>query len=116
MVEEIILTPTPSIFDESKVSDRCATRLKLIHEGTWVEIRQEEDRLLRCKLATVTQPGDHYVFVNRRGMKVLEKSKGELAELIEAKQLKLIDESQVFDRALQSVIGNLRQMQRERTQ
>ena len=48
-------------------------------------------------------------------MKVLQKNRMELACLLKDKELKLIDESQVFDRALQSVIGNLRQMQRQRS-
>jgi len=116
LVEEIVLASPPPVFDESTVSPEAREQLRLITEGSWVEVLQEDDSKLRCKLATVTQPGGSYVFVNRRGMKVLEKSQAELADLVEEEQLKRIDESQVFDRALQSVIGNLRQMQRERSQ
>ncbi len=116
LVEEIVLASPPPVFDESTVTQEAREQLKLITEGSWVEVRQDDDSKLRCKLATVTQPGGNYVFVNRRGMKVLEKSQAELADLVQEEQLKRIDESQVFDRALQSVIGNLRQMQRERAQ
>lgn len=116
LVEEIVLASPPPVFDASKVSPEARDQLKLITEGSWVEVQQDGDSKLRCKLATVTQPGGNYVFVNRRGMKVLEKSQAELADLVQEEQLKRIDESQVFDRALQSVIGNLRQMQRERAQ
>ncbi|XOV81628.1 MAG: DUF1631 domain-containing protein [bacterium] len=116
LMEEIILASPPTVIDERTFPEAVMEQLKLITEGTWIEIFTEDERTLRCKLATITQPGNNYIFVNRRGMKVLEKNRGELAEMLEHKQLKRIDESQVFDRALQSVIGNLRQLQRERSQ
>ena len=116
LMEEIILASPPKVIDERAFPEATLEQLKLITEGTWIEISTDDDRMLRCKLATITQPGNNYIFVNRRGMKVLEKNRGELAEMVENKTLKRIDESQVFDRALQSVIGNLRQLQRERSQ
>ena len=115
-MEEIILASPPTVIDERAFSEATIEQLKLITEGTWIEIFTDDKRMLRCKLATITQPGNNYIFVNRRGMKVLEKNHGELAEMVENKTLNRIDESQVFDRALQSVIGNLRQLQRERSQ
>jgi hypothetical protein len=114
LVQEIVLAPPPAEFDESSINPNTRNQLRLITEGSWVEVKQENESKLRCKLATITQPSGNYVFVNRRGMKVLEKNQAELAELVEEQQVKRIDESQVFDRALQSVIGNLRRMQRER--
>ena len=112
-IEEIILTSTEPVANESDVEPEFLQGLKQLTEGTWVEIT-ESDEMLRCKLATVTQPGNIYVFVNRRGMKVLERNRVQLATLLRENKLKVIDESQVFDRALQSVIGSLRRMQRER--
>ncbi|MFB3103776.1 MAG: DUF1631 family protein [Pseudomonadales bacterium] len=50
------------------------------------------------------------MFVNRRGMKVAENSLLGLAADLDAGTLTILAESQVFDRALQAVIGNLRQM------
>jgi len=114
-LEEIILASPPVLVDVQTIPESCTAEIRKITEGTWVEVSTSEERTLRCKLATITQPGDNYIFVNRRGMKVLEHSYGELAVLIEEEKLKRIDESQVFDRALQSVIGNLRQLQRDRT-
>jgi hypothetical protein len=113
-LEEIVLAPEVPSEPES-LAPEFAEKIKSITEGTWVEILQEEEDLLRCKLATITQPGNNYIFVNRRGMKVLEQSRMQLAVLLKEQRMNLIDESQVFDRALQSVIGNLRQMQQDRT-
>jgi len=115
VVEEIILTSVDTANHDAGIEPEFLGTLNNITEGTWVEIDDAEKKLLRCKLATITQPGNNYVFVNRRGMKVVEKNRIELAVLLKDKQLRIIDESQVFDRALQSVIGNLRAMQRERS-
>ena len=115
-MEEIVLTTVDIRAEEAApVAPEFLERLKAITEGTWVEVTEAGKPPLRCKLATITQPGSLYVFVNRRGMKVLEKNRVDMATLLKEDQLKLIDESQVFDRALQSVIGNLRQLQRQTT-
>ncbi|MFK7914545.1 MAG: DUF1631 domain-containing protein [Pseudomonadales bacterium] len=82
-----------------------------LNEGNWVELHSEGAPSIRCKLSAIIQPGDRYVFVNRRGMKVADYGRMELARRLEAKELTLLDESQVFDRALQAVVGNLRNMQ-----
>lgn len=78
--------------------------------GQWVELRDTNGALIRCKLATVVQPGNRYIFVNRRGMKVYERSRNALALALEAQELSLLDESEMFDRALESVIGTLQRL------
>jgi hypothetical protein len=113
IVEEIILSSikeTPRL----ELSSKVGKEIKAITEGFWAEIQEERQDPLRCKLATVTQPGDNYVFVNKRGMKVKEKNRMQLAGLLEKDCLKLVDESRDFDPALQSVITKLRDLQRNR--
>ncbi|MFU8816155.1 MAG: DUF1631 family protein, partial [Pseudomonadales bacterium] len=66
---------------------------------------------MRCKLATVLEPGSRYVFVNRRGMKVAEETRPGLARALQDGKLAILNDTQVFDRALEAVIGNLRQVQ-----
>jgi hypothetical protein len=109
-LEDIILTQP--LLTETHASDAEEASLKLFTEGTWVEI-QNNETTQRCKLATVTQPDCNFVFVNRRGMKILERSIHDMLELIRSERIRLIDESQVFDRALQSVIGNLRKLHQQ---
>ena len=83
-----------------------------LQEGSWVEITQPSGEVLRAKLSTIIEPGGRYIFVNRRGMKVAEKSRPGLAVELKRGSLRILEESQIFDRALQAVIGNLRQMHR----
>ena len=62
-IEEIILTSTEVEEPLDQVEPEFLQGLKQITEGTWVEI-EDEGQTLRCKLATVTQPGNIHVFVN----------------------------------------------------
>jgi hypothetical protein len=114
-MEEIVLAAPHEVTDsfqgEAPAPD-FVDKINRLSEGSWVEIRQEGDGdVLRCKLATIVKPGDRYVFVNRRGMKVAEKTRMELARELQDDKLVMLNDSQVFDRALQAVIGNLRQVQ-----
>lgn len=112
-MEEIVLTPPEEHLDPVDLvppEPEYLEQISRLSEGVWVEIIQEDGEKLRCKLAAVVEPGPRYVFVNRRGMKVLEKSRMGLAVDLKRKSLTVLAESQVFDRALQAVIGNLRTM------
>ena len=112
-VDEIELTEPIDSFSNMEtvaVEPEYLKPIERLQEGTWVEMEQD-GTWLRCKLSTIVQPGDHYVFVNRRGMKVAEKTRTSLAVELKRKSLKVLDESFVFDRALRAVIGKLRKIQ-----
>ncbi len=113
-VEEIVLTSADELSPEEKADaarPEFVDKIKALKEGTWVELVQPEKPVLRCKLAAIVKPVERYVFVNRRGMKVAERSRMQLAMDLQDKKLTVLNDSQVFDRALQAVIGNLREMQ-----
>jgi hypothetical protein len=115
VMEEILLTAPGDVPEETTAFEpdpEIAAQLDALSEGVWVELAQENGERLRCKLAAIVEPGEKYVFVNRRGMKVAERTRAGLAVALKAGQLTVLDESQVFDRALEAVIGNLRQLQR----
>ncbi len=78
--------------------------------GSWVEIQEDEEHKLRCKLAAIIKPSGKCIFVKRTGMKVLEKTRMGLAVEFRRQAVRLLDDALLFDRALESVIGNLRRM------
>lgn len=115
VMDEIILTLPGEQLDtatEVEVEPEFIDKIGKLREGSWVELRQPSGELLRCKLSAIIEPGGRYIFVNRRGMKVAERSRRGLAVELKRESLTILEESQVFDRALQAVIGNLRQMHR----
>jgi hypothetical protein len=116
VMEEIVLTAPEEELDPVDTvppEPQYLEQISRLNVGVWVELTQEDGERLRCKLATIVEPGPRYIFVNRRGMKVLEKSRMGLAVDLKRKALTVLQESQVFDRALQAVIGNLREMHRD---
>jgi len=115
-MEEIVLATVTELEDSyagAEPSAESLARIDALREGNWIEVDQEGADPLRCKLTAIIQPGARYVFVNRRGMKVLERTRLALAGELQGGKLRILNDTQVFDRALQTVIGNLRQMQRQ---
>ena len=81
-----------------------------LHTGSWLEFSQNEQDKLRCKLAAIIKSTQRYIFVNRSGVKVLEKTRMSLGLEFKNNNVVLLDNALLFDRALESVIGNLRRL------
>ncbi|CAD5107959.1 DUF1631 domain-containing protein [Zestomonas carbonaria] len=115
VVEEIVLSaPGESRSMEQEVvlpdDDEALLQVDNLRVGSWVEFQEDEEHKLRCKLAAVIKATGKYVFVNRTGMKVLEKTRMGLAVEFRRGAIRLLDDALLFDRALESVIGNLRRL------
>ncbi|WP_448679310.1 DUF1631 domain-containing protein [Pseudomonas nicosulfuronedens] len=115
VVEEIVLaSPEPARVVEPEEAfaddDESLRKVDELRVGSWVEIQEDEEHKLRCKLAAVIRPSGRYIFVNRTGMKVLEKTRMSLAVEFRRNAVRLLDDALLFDRALESVIGNLRRL------
>ena len=119
VVEEIVLLapgesreaePEPDV----AVSDKALAQVDDLRVGSWVEFQEDEEHKLRCKLAAIIKPTGKYIFVNRTGMKVLEKTRMGLAIEFRRGAIRLLNDTLLFDRALESVIGNLRQLKGNR--
>ena len=78
--------------------------------GGWVEFHQVGGKVLRCRLAAIIRATGKYIFVNRAGVKVADNHREGLALAFQRGELAMLDEGRLFDRALESVIGNLREM------
>ncbi|CBL44340.1 conserved hypothetical protein [gamma proteobacterium HdN1] len=85
-------------------------RASQLGQGAWVEYVDAEGEKIRCKLAARIKVSDRMVFVNRSGMKVRDVSTLEVAHELASCRMVVLDDSLLFDRALQSVIGNLRKV------
>jgi hypothetical protein len=115
VVEEIVLlAPGQSRAQEPEavldLDDEAVQQVDNLRVGSWVEFQEDEEHKLRCKLAAIIKPTGKYVFVNRTGMKVLEKTRTGLAVEFRRNSIRLLDDALLFDRALESVIGNLRRL------
>ncbi|NWA05472.1 DUF1631 domain-containing protein [Pseudomonas gingeri] len=115
VLEEIVLGSPDDTFTEERqvelpADDAGLLWVRQLRVGNWVEIREDEENSLRCKLTAIIESTGKYIFVNRTGMKVLERTAQGLAVEFRRGAVRLLDDALLFDRALESVIGNLRRL------
>ncbi|MDO8332484.1 MAG: DUF1631 domain-containing protein [Pseudomonas sp.] len=114
VIEEIVLLAPGEVREQPEVQladdDEAFGQVDSLRVGSWVEFQEDEEHKLRCKLAAVIKPTGKFIFVNRTGMKVLEKTRTGLAVEFRRNAIRLLDDALLFDRALESVIGNLRRL------
>lgn len=108
----VLSSPAPAISASLPEDDPDLLKVRQLRIGCWVEFQEDAENTLRCKLTAIIVPGNTCIFVNRTGLKVLEKSPVELALEFKRGAVRTLDDALLFDRALASVIGNLRQLHR----
>ena len=120
LVEESVLEEPVLPEQAQTVADlpnaNAADWIDNLHAGSWFELSAaDEQPVQRCKLAAIISFSGKYIFVNRTGMKVAEFNRLELSKQYAAGTIRLLASDQLFDRALESVIGNLRQLRSSQT-
>jgi hypothetical protein len=93
----------------SDVADKYLQSVDNFAVGIWVEFLAENDQNIRCKLAAKISAIDKLIFVNRQGVKVVETTRESLARELQQQTVRIISDGLLFSRALESVIGDLRE-------
>ena len=94
------------------VSQEWLAKAESLRVGSWIELTRDETKV-RCKLAAFIKATGKYIFVNRSGAKVAEYLRQELAADMEAGKISMLDDGLIFDRALESIIDNLRSSRKD---
>ena len=114
LVEEPVLDEQESREQVETVEDLpnadAAAWIDNLHAGSWFELSTADEQPQRCKLAAIISFSGKYIFVNRTGMKAAESNRLQLSKQYDAGSIRLLANDQLFDRALESVIGNLREL------
>lgn len=105
-------TPLCHIDENEPVEEEFLHKVSKLTQGTWFEMDEGGGKKFRCRLAAIIKAADKFIFVNRGGLKVAEKTTKGLALSIKYGHMRLLDDGMLFDRALQSVIGDLRNTRR----
>eukprot|EP00903_Cladosiphon_okamuranus_P005310 g5308.t1 len=98
--------------DPAQVSPQWLEKAESLRVGSWIELTRDETKV-RCKLAAFIKATGKYIFVNRSGAKVAEYLRLELAADMEAGKISMLDDGLIFDRALESIIDNLRSSRKD---
>jgi hypothetical protein len=111
-VEEIVMSSgsveadEPEKVDGDDESVQAARQMKV---GNWIEFIDENGNHERAKLSWISPISSKYLFVNRRGLKVCDKSIAALAVELRRGSAILLEEVPLFDRALDAIVERLRQ-------
>ncbi len=81
--------------------------------GSWIEFIDEAGTRERAKLSWISPISGKYLFVNRRGLKVVDRTAFELATEVHNQRALILEEVPLFDRALDAIVDRLRNAQAE---
>ncbi len=92
------------------VDDDCLSQVDSIKKGSWVEFREEGATVpRRCRMIGVVRPTGKFIFGDRNGKKVAEGHRYRMAVMMKQGSLVVLDNSHLFDRAMEQVVEELRQ-------
>lgn len=93
---------------EAGVQDQWYDVARAIKVGTWVEFRHADGRSERAKLSWISPISSKYLFVNRKGLKVADKTLWALASELRHTRAMLLEDVPLFDRALDAIVERLK--------
>lgn len=99
--------PSP---EEQRLRQEYLQRLASVDLGTWFEFSADAGRQLRAKLSARLNGGRRLIFVNRAGFKLADKQTEEVAEELSNGRTFILDHNMLFDKALEQVITDLRDL------
>ncbi|HET7664027.1 MAG TPA: DUF1631 domain-containing protein [Rhodanobacteraceae bacterium] len=87
-------------------------RVRALKVGDWLEFSTKDKASgERAKLSWISPISGKYLFVNRRGLKVADKTAAELVQEFADGNAIVLEELPLFDRALDAIVERLRQTQ-----
>ena len=114
VAEEIVLQSTECSNPALDSDDELLSRVKLLEIGQWLELTDENNKKIRAKLSWKSPVTSVYVFVNRKGTKVAEKTPQGLAAELRRGSAVLLEGGQVplMDRAFTAMMNALKNPQK----
>lgn len=79
--------------------------------GSWLSFQMDGSQSLYCTLTARLPADDKLVFVNGKGVKVLEKTRDGLARELQQGSARIVSEWPLFERGMESVVARLRERQ-----
>jgi len=93
--------------DQFDYEPEVAERMRALTVDTWVQLTGESGRAEPAKISWISPISSRFLFVNRRGARVLVASAEELAAMEKAGRLQVRPSGSAFDTALQQIVGKL---------
>lgn len=84
------------------------SQINTLKEGQWVEFELIGGIKHRCKLSAHLSDADSFIFVNRMGLKPVERTRAELIEDLHHNKVVFLEQGLIIDRALSAITTSLR--------
>jgi hypothetical protein len=109
-VEEVVLSSgeAEAPAEAAAEDDEFVQAVRDLKVGSWIEFVDESDNRERAKLSWISPISSKYLFVNRRGLKVCDKTVAALAVELRRGSAIVLEEVPLFDRALDAIVARLR--------
>lgn len=118
-IDEAVADAADDINIDDCAVDVDATSLDAVRQlkvGSWVEFTDDDGNHERAKLSWISPISGKYLFVNRRGLKVADRTAVQLAAELADHRAMILEEVPLFDRALDAIVDSLRKAQAEAPQ
>lgn len=104
------LAASPEQLDPVVVTatDEVDDSLAALSVGMWVELTQEDGNTMRAKLSWISPISGNYLLVNRRGLKVADMTREDLAAELRNGTATMLEDVSLMDRALDAIANKLR--------
>lgn len=110
-VEEITLSGEAGLAEVEDIEDEFTEQARALEVGSWVEFRQFDGSCLRARLAWTSPVTGTYLFTNRTGSKVAERTPRGLAVELRRGTARVLDDIPLFERAVSSLSMRLRRVE-----
>ena len=94
--------------DQLDYDPEVAERMRALAIDTWVQLTGESGRSEPAKVSWISPISSRFLFVNRRGARVLVASAEELAAMEKQGRVQVRPSGSAFDNALQQIVGKLK--------
>lgn len=94
--------------DAELIEDSFTQQARNLSSGAWVEFHGSNNKSYRAKISWMSEDASAYIFVTQTGQ-IAEKSLQGLSDALRNKQAAILDESPVFERAMDAVLEDLQE-------
>jgi hypothetical protein len=107
-VMSAIIEDEPAATPIDPVDERWITAVRELKVGTWIEFLDDHGAKERAKLSWISPISSKYLFVNRKGLKVADRTLVQLASDLAEGRVTVLEEVPLFDRALDAIVERLK--------
>ncbi len=106
--EQAIADNNNDVDSDILIEDDYTQQARNLSSGAWVEFQGSDGKSYRAKISWMSEDASAYIFVTQTGQ-IAEKSLQGLSNALRSKQATILDETPVFERAMDAVLEELQE-------